>query len=282
MYNEYFNTNKKIPDVKIALMSDIHYAPKYKTKILDDLYNQIIENKPDYICITGDILDNALYKKLDPLIKWFEDLAKISPVIIVYGNHDTKKGYRHHWEEEQNSHLRNILNNIDNIHFLEDKTWQDNNIVFYGYNPSYKYYEIDREKYSSFCHEMDKTHCPFKEDNYNILLIHTPINIYKYIQNNPNTNLAKTDLILSGHTHNGCIPFCITRFFNKYFKTTRSLINPVRIFFAKYTQGKVYEKPEGFIHQAIIKFAYSTKFYSKFDFFYQKKVEFINIKRITK
>jgi len=41
MYNDYFYTNKDINDIKIALISDIHFAPKYNLKILDNLYNQI-------------------------------------------------------------------------------------------------------------------------------------------------------------------------------------------------------------------------------------------------
>jgi predicted MPP superfamily phosphohydrolase len=282
MYNDYFYTEKDINDIKIALLSDIHYAPHYKLKILDNLYKQILDNKPNYICITGDVLDNALYHKIDPLIEWLDKLSKLAPVIIVYGNHDTKKGYMHHWEEEQNSYLRNILKNMDNVHFLEDSTWQDNNILFYGYNPSYKHYEIKYESYDSFCHEMEKTHIPFTKETYNILLFHSPINIYKYIYNNKDKPISNTDIILSGHCHNGCVPFWITRIYNKIFKSTRSVINPIRKLFSKYAQGHVYEDIEGFIYQGVTKFSYSSRLFSKLDILYTKKVQFINIKRGTK
>ena len=281
MYNEDFYTNKDIKDIKIALLSDIHYSPNYNLKIFEKLTTQIKNNIPNYICILGDILDNANYKILDPLTNWLKELSNIAPLIIIYGNHDTKKGYIHHWQEEQNSHLREILKEMNNVYFLEDTIYQDNNIIFYGYNPSFKHYEIDNEKYDSFINEMNKTHCPFTKETYNILLFHSPTNIYKYIQTT-NTNFNNTDIILSGHTHNGCIPFFITRFFNKTFKTTRSLINPNRQLFHKYCQGKVYEKPEGYIYQGITKFSRSTKIFKIFDLFYSKKVQFITIKKITK
>ena len=281
MYNEDSYTTKDITNIKIAILSDIHYTPYFNNKILDKLYNQIKNNIPNYICILGDILDNALYKEIDPLIKWFNDLSQLAPLLIIYGNHDTKKGYIHHWQEEQNSYLRNILKEMNNVHFLEDSSWQDNNILFYGYNPSFKHYEIDKEKYDSFEKEMTKTHCPFTNNTYNILLFHSPINIHKYIQNN-DTPFNNTDLILSGHTHNGCLPFFITRFLNKTFKTTRSLISSKRKFLQKYCQGRVYEKPEGYIYQGITKFSYSTKLIRYFDIIYSKKVQFITIKKITK
>ncbi len=59
MYNEDFYTNKDIKDIKIALLSDIHYSPNYNLKIFEKLTTQIKNNIPNYICILGDILDNS-------------------------------------------------------------------------------------------------------------------------------------------------------------------------------------------------------------------------------
>ena len=68
MHNELFKTNKNINDIKIALLSDIHYHPEFNTKIFNSLLKQIKKNKPNYICIAGDILDNTNIKKIDTLI----------------------------------------------------------------------------------------------------------------------------------------------------------------------------------------------------------------------
>ena len=47
----------------------------------------IIENKPDYLIIAGDLLDRSNYKYQD-LLKFLEQIAKITILIIVLGNHD--------------------------------------------------------------------------------------------------------------------------------------------------------------------------------------------------
>jgi hypothetical protein len=78
------------------------------------------------------------------------------------------------------------------------------------------------------------------------------------------------------------MPFFITRFLNKTFKTNRSLISSKRKFFQDYCQGRVYGNPEGYIYQGITKLSYSTKYFRYFDFFFSKKVQFITIKKITK
>ena len=93
MHNETFYTNKDINDIKIGLISDIHYYPDYNTKIFTRITNQLKMNKPNYLCIAGDILDTTKYLELDKLFNWLNELSKICPIIAVLGNHDEKCGY---------------------------------------------------------------------------------------------------------------------------------------------------------------------------------------------
>lgn len=279
MHNEIFYTSKKINEIKIAVISDIHYYPDFNQKIFNKLIKQIEENKPDYITIVGDILDSSDTEDLNKLKLFLESLANITTTLVCTGNHDEKKGSMKNWTSNKNSKFINLLNNIHNLYYLNDSTFTINNITFYGFNLSYNYYEIEEEKYETFCEEVSKLKCNLNENNYNITLCHSPINIYKFIANNPSHNLNKSDLILSGHMHNGCLPFILSYPINKIFKSSRGLISPARTIFPKYAQGHIYER-DGYVYEGVTKLSHSTKLFHKFDIFFQKNVEFITI--ITK
>ena len=79
--------------------------------------------------------------------------------------------------------------------------------------------------------------------------------------------------------HNGCVPYIFTKPFNKIFKSSISLINPLRKFFQPYSQGRIYKIKDGFIYEGLNKFSHSTKQFHKLDFIYQKNVQFITIKK---
>ena len=113
-------------------------------------------------------------------------------------------------------------------------------------------------------------------NTYNILLFHSPQNIYRFLKDNPNHELNKADLILCGHTHNGLLHYTFTNFINKVFKTTRSFINPQMQLFPKYTQGKNYER-DGYTFEGLTKLSKSTRKLAIFDKLYPKNIGFIDI-----
>jgi predicted MPP superfamily phosphohydrolase len=281
MHNETFYTNKNIKETKLALISDIHFNDKYNRKIFTKIVNQINKNKPNYIVIAGDILDTSNTTNLDDLQKFLETLSNITTTLAVLGNHDEKAGSMHNWIAEKNEKLIKVLNNVNNLYFLNDSTYSKDNITFYGFNLSYDYYEIQHETYESFISEIKDKKCNINKNDYNITLIHTPANIYKFIKNNKKHNLNNSDLILSGHMHNGCLPFIISYPINKIFKSSRGLIAPSRKLFPKYAQGRIYER-DGYVYQGIMKLSHSTKAFNKLDFIFEKKVQFITIKPYKK
>ncbi len=277
MHNEIFYTNKNIKNIKIAVLSDIHYYPDFNQKTFDKIIKQIKENKPDFIAIVGDILDSSDTENLDKLKNFLTTLADIATTLVSTGNHDEKKGAMKNWTSNKNNKFINMLNSIHNLYYLNDTTFTINNITFYGFNLSYNYYEVDEENYETFCKEVNNLKCNLNEENYNITLCHSPINIYKFIKENPNHNLNKSNLILSGHMHNGCLPFIISHPINKIFKSSRGLVSPARTLFPKYAQGRIYER-DGYVYEGVTKLSHSTKIFHKFDFLFQKKVEFLTIK----
>ena len=279
MRTEVFYTSKDIRDFKIGLISDIHYYQNFNTKVLNNITKQMVINKPNYICIAGDILDKTNITNVDPLIDWLKHLSNIAPLFIVLGNHDIKIGKHKHWLSNRNDVFIDKIKDFVNIHYLENESIVINNVCFYGFNLSFDYYEIQNETYESFCNEIKNIDSNYNDDTYNVLLFHSPINIYKYLYNNKTCNMNKSDIILSGHMHNGGIPFWITNIFNKVFRTTRSVASPDRSLFPKYAQGRVYEEKEGYIYEGITKLSKSQGFLHMFDFIYHKKVKFIEIKK---
>ena len=79
---EIFKTNKNIDDVTIAILADIHYYPKYNKKILENIKKQLLDNKPNYLVVAGDILDKSNYD-YTYLLNMFKDIAKYMKIIIL-------------------------------------------------------------------------------------------------------------------------------------------------------------------------------------------------------
>ena len=276
---EIFKTNKDINDIKIAILADIHYYPKYSKKILNKIKMQILDNKPNYLVIAGDILDKSNYD-YTYLLKLLKELANSIKIIIVLGNHDIyykKKGIIY---EEINYNFIQELDKTKNIILLRDEKYIDNNICFYGFDLNYNYYYKTKEKYEVFANQVSKLKTKLDDKYYNITIFHSPVNIYEFINKNPESNLAKSDLIISGHMHNGCLPYWVTNIFNKIFKTNKSLISPNKRFFPDYSQGRVYKIRDGIIYEGLSKLSKSANFLHYFDFIYHKKVTFITINKI--
>ena len=279
MKEEIFYTKKDVKDTKIAIIADIHYCPNYNEDILKNIYKQLLKAKPQYLVVAGDILDRSNYKH-EGLIEFFKKISKEMTIIVILGNHDnyieTKEkkvieGYNKEFIEE--------LLKIDNTYLLRDEKKIIDNICFYGFDLSFYHYIKDKESYNSFCQEITKFKTNLDPNNYNITIIHSPVNIYKYIKRNPDCNLAKSDLIISGHTHNGVLPYWFSNIINKMFKTNRSLASPYRFLFPKYAQGRVYKPVDGIIYEGIKKLSNSSGFLHHFDFIFHKKIKLITIKK---
>lgn len=222
IYDISSNLNKTI-----TLISDIHYKDKFDIKKLNNVLHNIKKIKPDFICITGDITDN--YKLLDEdiYISWYKKLAGIAKVIICLGNHEfyfkqNKKIYK------LNTKFLEKLTKINNLYLLDNKNYKFDNINFIGITLPIKYYhneEKNKDKVIDYvCNNIKK------EDGYNILLIHSPINI-------TNEKLIKkigVDLILCGHMHGGVV----LDLFRPIFKNN-GLIAPRKKLFPKNAYGNI-------------------------------------------
>lgn len=84
-------TDKKV-NQRFAVFSDIHYSTNFDQRILKQLYEACLKNKPQYILIPGDLLDFAsIVKSIEHreiLNQFLQQLASIASVLLSYGNHD--------------------------------------------------------------------------------------------------------------------------------------------------------------------------------------------------
>ena len=235
--NKYYQTGNI--GKRICLMADIHYNTNYDLELFSEIISNIKQNKPDYICIPGDIADDSdilRTEKKEHLTNFIKNLSLICPVILVKGNHDETS-----YLNKKNTYLScdnyyNNLNLLDNIYYLDNKTIEFDDISFTGLSLSYDYYHKKKyEDKEKFITEIDALK-NINNAKYNILLSHSPVNTITDYTLNKSTNIKNFELVLSGHMHNGLV-FSI---FDG--KGSRGWIGPYRNFLPKYAKGKTIKK----------------------------------------
>lgn len=233
---DILSSKKLKKDITFIHIGDIHYNETTSTKKLEYIKYAIEDAHPDYIFITGDLLDRPKItknkEKIKLLVSWLNSLGNIAKVFISLGNHDIIL--------EEDYKFFNKLNDINNIYVLNNQSYEDENIFISGFTlPTNYYYNIEKHEDENALLETLQnnfnlvTNLPKKK--YKVALIHSPILLSekKVIE-----KLKEYDLILSGHMHNGLIP----RILDKIIKNNYGLISPDKRFFAKNTRGKIKTK----------------------------------------
>lgn len=280
--NNYYKVDNKL-NKKIALFADIHYSDIFNLKVFDKIIANLNDNKPDFICIPGDIIDNGkelTSKILKPFQDFFEELSKIAPVIISIGNHDFVYEKKKKTIYVGIKHLTKAFNNKKNIYLLDNDIIEIDGICFIGLTNSFEYYYSGQhENLDLFTDEIKlKLYNKIDKSKYNILLCHSPINIIKDEVINSEV-INNVDLILSGHMHNGMIPFII----DKISKKNRGLYGPFGKLFPKYARGKITKEVNGrtinlIISGGIIKISKTqSRVIRPINKLYQINIEYIEI-----
>jgi predicted MPP superfamily phosphohydrolase len=180
-------TDKVSSEVKIVQMSDLHIGPINGKNFLRNIVYMSNKLEPDYVFLTGDLLDGRYkYNKSD-----FNVLKELAgKKYFITGNHETYAGI------DYSMHI------IDGLGFtvLRNESVLGEELQIIGIDDA-----EDKKQVLKTMHGM-KLH----DDKYKILLYHRPIG-YRDVG-------GKIDLMLSGHTHAGQIfPFSILAWLeNKY------------------------------------------------------------------
>ena len=197
--------NKTIPErtsMKVVLLADTHFG--YNAGVLHarELVRKINKQKPDLVCIAGDIFDNEYDAIRNPekLEKTLRGIKSTYGVYACWGNHDLHEEilagftFKHKdgdLSDIKDPRMKKFLKN-SNIHILEDESILIND----------QFYVIGRKDASltEKIHETRKAPAQLTEkldrDKPIIMIDHQPKELQELAD-------AGVDLDLCGHTHNG-------------------------------------------------------------------------------
>ncbi len=206
--SEYgFTSGKLKNNYRIVHLSDVHNDLFGKDNI--NLINKVKACNPDYIMITGDLIDKRR-TKYERGIYLASKLVEICPVYYVYGNHEAKK-YSKQYEDE-------ILKL--GVHLIRnDKEIINDDIRLIGFDDvgfgSLKNKSVQKE------HLINNLESLVNEDErFTILLSHRPQFFESYIS-------YPVDLVLTGHAHGGQVRLPLIG----------GLFAPQQLLLPKYSEG---------------------------------------------
>lgn len=269
------NTNKNL-NKRICLISDIHHDIDFDDKVYDELLEKIRNLNPDYITISGDVLDKGCVlediNSKNMINNFIKSLGEITKTLIVMGNHDQRYSYTN-FNKVYSLDWFYSLNKFKNVYFLNNESITFGNIDFIGYVPSVEWFN-DRNK-DNFYKEFYRHPVKINENNhYKIMLLHSPYSITKKVnyENLPDIT-SNINLILSGHMHNGALPG-----FLEIRKNGMGLVAPNHSLFPKYVRGVHKIKDMNIvISRGITTFSHPD-FFKKFNFLYNREITIIDLK----
>lgn len=78
---------------KIVQLTDLHFKPRTNKSFVETIIDKTQEVAPDYIMLTGDLVQAGLKTLADTPLRRFTELCnKIAPTYAVTGNHDIASG----------------------------------------------------------------------------------------------------------------------------------------------------------------------------------------------
>lgn len=180
-------SDKVNQDYTFVQISDYHS----KTGKDDQILKIVTENAPNYILLTGDILESD---EMEPTLSFVQKLTEISTVVYTRGNHD----------DDYNTYEQFRAKLVDmGVILLSEDSYQVDDLNIIGIED---WSGASLTKSSQFASEYTNYIEQYSEqvDNskYNVLLAHRPNFLEAYSK-------LGVDLVLSGHAHGGQwqIPF---------------------------------------------------------------------------
>ena len=228
---------------KIFAISDVHFSENVVEQ-LDRVAEKAESEQPQLITISGDLVD-CIDKADEPkerarLSAWLTRLGKIAPVCLCLGNHDFYKmppdfksglSKDHHYVAGRNDHIIKFVNDIENVHLLDDASFENDEFYVFGLTLPPSYYQFDQnpgredvnilleklDDLSNFCSKLPKRKTK-------ILLTHSPVHL---LDEPVKEKLSEFDFRFAGHMHNGVVP----PFLNEIWRGHRGIMSPTKRFF---------------------------------------------------
>ena len=210
----YVFTSERLPEAfdgfKAAQISDLHNAEKGKDN--SALVKILIEEKPDIIVFTGDMIDSS-HTDTAVALSFAEKAVKIAPCYYVTGNHEARLGEVYDEFEKKLCKTGVTVLRDKAVNVFRGKS----SIQLIGLDdPGFK----SRDAYAQEGMTLSTLVELKDEHSFSVVLSHRPELFNAYTE-------AMADLVLSGHTHGGQIrlPFI------------GAVIAPDQGFFPKYDTG---------------------------------------------
>ena len=277
-------------NIKIVVISDIHFSYRITNKKLNKILEHIKNEKPDYIFVAGDIVDSLdmiiKEEEKNRLINFIKDIANITKTIMILGNHDIYRSVKNKNLVEHENYY-NDLANIKNATLLRDNYYEDKNILVYGLFQKYEYFkEHNKEDIDVLVEEVDKIKIK-KSDKIKFIIIHSPnylINKSSYDKSKKKIQhiydkLSYFDYFITGHMHNGCVPPII----NEIIKGNKGLISPIKKLFPNNTRNTITTiEDKLLVNGPITTFHEKTKILQLFNIFYPINMSILELKKSNK
>ena len=183
--------------VRIAQISDLHSKEFGKNN--DILYKKIIEQKPDIIVATGDLIDSSM-KKLDEIIEFCSSINKDIPMYYILGNNEMRCSRVSEIVEKLKKNkicvLENEIESIEvkgnkiNILGLAEKRIDEGELFYSKVNSRYGTENIEK-----IFRRLERL------DGIKIVLSHYHEN-FEYVEEGAYSKY-NFDIMFSGHAHGG-------------------------------------------------------------------------------
>lgn len=180
--SEAFDLYAEQEHVVIAHISDLHFSRWFKPKRMNKIIRSTIENKPDLIVFTGDLIDD--YKKwprqsTSRLVEKLKKLSAPMGKVAVLGNHD--------YRSDGQYFVKEVLESADFTVLTNEMLFGSNNKI------SMSIAGVDSEE-----KKPQYNYAPTLAE-WQLLLIHQPDLVSRV------DNIQEYDLVLAGHSHGGQI-----------------------------------------------------------------------------
>jgi len=179
---------KNLPEAyenfSIAQISDLHVGPTIKRPYVEDVLEKISHLNPDFIAVTGDLVDGSV-KYLRSDLQPLKDMIAPYGTFFVTGNHEYYSGVDQWLDETDRLGMKNLINTNEIISKSGDE------IAIAGIT-DLNAHQINLSHRS----DPELALASLPKDIIKIVLAHQPNSIHA-------VHKVGADLQLSGHTHGG-------------------------------------------------------------------------------
>ena len=183
--------------VKIVQLSDLHSKEFGENNY--NLFKKVIEQDPDILFATGDIIDSNS-KNIDSIIKLLSDINKIVPVFYIPGNNEVRIEKLEEILNKLKDEKINVLNNeIISINVKQNRI----NILGLVEGKNFKEKFLVNKAKGTYSYEGDKElfNRLEKKSGLKLVLSHYPENFEA--AGDKSYSKYNFDIMFSGHAHGG-------------------------------------------------------------------------------